>query len=173
MGSGNCCVHGKHEGLYYVDNNDIYVYSLISNPAITRLLRDIDYNDYSNWQYDEWLSDDQYQIFIENLTSDFTTRFPSFSKCDQWISKSLHARLENKLFYVCTEDNEWSVAVELIAKDDETLAGLQFKHYLNYLHGIRDTLFLQFSDLYVRTSAWTSGRIERPDKKELNKRRVS
>ena len=69
--------------------------------------------------------------------------------------------LSNDLFYIVLEDNEWSIAVELIQKDDVSY-GLQKKHHQTYLDGIRDCLFEQVETLGIYGGAWTSGEITRP-----------
>ena len=45
--------------------------------------------------------------------------FPSFSRtgADVWIDRTRRAILENTLFCVAVEDNEWSVAVELLQEE--------------------------------------------------------
>ena len=51
--------------------------------------------------------------------------------------------LENELFYICVEDNEWSLAVELVQKDGYSdcqsawLAGLQKRRYREYLDSMK------------------------------------
>ena len=83
--------------------------------------------------------------------------------CDQWISRYEHAILENALFYIVVEDNEWSVAIKLIQKEDWllNLDGLQAKHYQSYLNGMKDCLFEQFDELGTYGGPWTSGRIRK------------
>lgn len=167
MGRGNCCVFGKYEGLFYVDNDDLWIYHHKDNTDETKLLKDVPYGELDTiWQYDEIESDLTYQEFIDQFTDDMIARFPSFESCDEWMKskRDLHIRLKNKLFYVCTEDNEWSIAVELIQIDDDRLAGLQAGLYQKYLDGIRDCLFNQFQSLGTYGCAWTSGTIYREPK---------
>ena len=54
---------------------------------------------------------------LEQFIGDFTQRFKSFSRCNEWISSSEKAVLENSLFYIVVEDNEWSIAIKLIQKE--------------------------------------------------------
>lgn len=162
---------GKYDGLYYVDNGVLQVYTCIGQPEEKKLLRDISYGELPLWEYDYACSEDEYEYFIESFTADFVKRFPSFDVDEGWLNQDQRVILSNKLFYVCLEDNEWSIAVELVAKEDgePSIHGLQASLSQKYLNGIRGALFLQFEHLYIRTSAWTSGRIENPNGKEAER----
>ena len=144
MGRGNTCVFGDYEGLYYIDWDNF---------------SSSEYEDDDFWEED-WGNS------LEQFISDFTQRFKSFSKCDEWISRDDRAILENKLFYVAVADNEWSVAIKLIQKEQKydggNLENLQAKHYKTYLDGMKECLFNQFEELGIYAGPWTSGWIRRP-----------
>ena len=148
MGRGNACVFGKYEGLYYIDWNN---FSSEYEDEHGNIIQDYDL------QQEEW------EGSLEQFIGDFTQRFKSFSRCDEWISNSEKAVLENSLFYIVIEDNEWSIAIKLIQKeqyyDRGNIENLQAKHYKTYLDGIRDCLFNQFEELGTYAGPWTSGRI--------------
>lgn len=175
MGRGNCCVLGAYEGLFYVDNDDLCVYrpvgSIAAEDPELRLRRNIPFEDLAEWEYSdadtEWWEGE----VIEDLTNDLLARFRSFTECDKWITRERHAILENKLFYIALEDNEWAMAVELIQKEDDygTLAGLQKMHYEKYLEGIKAALFTQFEILGVYNGAWTSKFIHREEEQCVEK----
>jgi len=153
MGRGNACVFGKYEGLYYVDWSN---FSSEFEDEHGNVIQDYDL------QWEEW------EDSLEQFISDFTKRFKSFSRCDEWISDSEKAVLENSLFYIAVEDNEWSIAIKLIQKEQGyhfsgNIENLQVKHYKNYLDGMRDCLFNQFKELGTYGGPWTSGRIRRPE----------
>ena len=169
MGRGNVCVHNPYEGLYYVDNEYLHSYRRIgcdSEDECTVLASELGYPELAsgNWAFDEFESRCNYEWMIDWFKSSFKKCFKSFSDCDQWISRSELAILENLLFYIVVEDNEWSVAVKLIQKEDGilNLDGLQAKHYQNYLNGIEACLFEQFDVLGTYGGPWTSGRIRKP-----------
>lgn len=174
MGRGNVCVFGPYEGLFFVDNDDLTLYRKEDkdNPGEFdyRLRRDIDYSEFSEWEYCETYSWIEQEQFERRLVQSFTKRFPSFKPCGEreWINRDQRAIMESNLFYVCLEDNEWSIAVELIQKENSCYEpysndGLQKKHYRNYLNVLRDCLFEQFEELGIYSGAWTSGRIRRED----------
>lgn len=167
MGRGNVCTFGKCEGLYYIDNDDLCVYRPIGGDADDlKLRRSIPFEDLCLWEYSdvdtEWWEED----VLEEFKSSIRKKFPSFVPCDKWVEREKHAILQNQLFYIALEDNEWSLAVELLQRDegwgDDWRQNLQKRHFQRYLDGIRDSLFEQFESLGIRTGAWTSGTIHRP-----------
>lgn len=93
-------------------------------------------------------------------------RYQSFEEPNQtWLPNHRNGKviLENKLFYIIVEDNEWAEAVELIQKESEygdvDLSGLQKQHYRHYLDAIQDILLEQFGEVGIYTGPWTSGKI--------------
>ena len=169
MGRGNVCVTGKYEGLFYIDNDDLDLYYAVNDDDAEEVFRkSLNYEDLTSgeWELDTDLTRLNWDDVVYNFTSAFTKRFPSFSICSKWMDKYRDATaiMENNLFWVAVEDNEWSVAVKLIQKEDpydNHLEGLQKRHYQRYLDGIRDALFEQFDELGTYAGAWTSGCIKR------------
>ena len=168
MGRGNVCTTGKYEGLYYIDNDDYYVYTLandLSDSSELRLMRDLSYEELTgaDWSYDELETESELDDIKECFIAEFIKLFPSFERVDKtYISASRLAILENKLFYICMEDNEWSIAVELIQREDpydDHLVGLQKRHYERYLDGIKKCLLRRLPSISYRCGAWTSGTI--------------
>lgn len=151
MGRGNACVHGEHEGLFYVDWDNFSKEHEDEDGEIV-----IDYDlQRSEWEDSLW-----------QFKKDIQRKFKKFKECDKWISRYERAVLENKLFYIVVEDNEWSMAVKLIQKEQEyyqdgNFKNLQAKLCKIYLDGIRDCLFNQFDELGVYDGVWTSGRIRK------------
>jgi len=151
VGRGNTCVFGDYEGLYYIDWDN---FSSEYEDEHGNVIQDYDF------QREEW------ENSLYQFVTDFTQRFKSFSRCDEWISRDEKAILENKLFYIAITDNEWSMAIKLIQKeqgyyDGGNIENLQAKHYKTYLEGIKECLFSQFEELGTYGGAWTSGRIRR------------
>jgi hypothetical protein len=146
MGKGNTCVFGDYEGLYYIDWDNF----------------SSEYEDeHGNIVHDYDLQKEEWENSLHQFISDFTQRFKSFSKCNEWISREDKAILENKLFYIAVTDNEWSIAIKLIQKEHGNIENLQAKHYKTYLDGMKECLFNQFEELGIYTGPWTSGRIRR------------
>ena len=174
MGKGNVGVNGPCEGLFYVDNEDFHVYRNVEGE--TRLMRDLSYEELTGgkWTYDDWATTEEWSDIEEKLISDFISMFPSFSCPEQkrWIKNGQYGwpsrlvLLENKLFFLCWEDNEWSIALEIIQKEDpydDHLVGLQSRHYKRYLNGLKKSLLSMLPSIGCYTGAWTSGRITQKD----------
>lgn len=163
MGRGNVCTFGKYEGLYYADRDYLDFYVPIDGEADEgKFLGEIDYNDFSDYEYDEFLSRVYYEDFITEFVYLFGKKFKSFSE----TGKDYGVIMENELFEIEVEDNEWSYAVKLIQKEDDYdnhLEGLQKKHYENYLNGIKTVLLELFPSIGSYRGAWMSGTITREE----------
>lgn len=180
MGRGNVCTTGAYEGLYYIDNDDFHVYRRVDpldDYTDSILERDMSYEQLSgpNFYYDEIGSSDELADIEDCFMDSFTDMYPSFERCEP--NKYLRSGgpiggdckrviLENGLFFICMEDNEWSMAVELIQKEDlydDHLKGLQKRHYEKYLEGIKKALLKRLPSIATRNGAWCSGVIRRED----------
>lgn len=163
MGRGNVCVFGDYEGLYYADRDYLDFYVPIDAEADEgKFLGELSHNDFSNYEYDEFLSRMYYEDFISDFVYLMTKKFKSFSETGEEYGVILH----NDLFEIEIEDNQWSYAVKLIQKEcwyDNHLVGLQKKHYQNYLDGMKNVLLELFPSIGYYGGAWTSGRITRKD----------
>ena len=161
MGRGNTCVFGDYEGLFYIDNDNFSELELDEDEEPILDKYGYPMNDY-DLERIQWEND------LDYFKSLFMKKYKTFSECDIWVDGECHAVLESDLFYVAVEDNEWSVAVKLLQKDDDyrgySLKGLQAGLYQKYLNGIRDCLFNLYPKLGIYGGAWTSGTIKRPDK---------
>lgn len=163
MGAGNVCTFGKCEGLYYVDNDFLDVYCRENEDGDMEYcpLREAD----DGFEYCETQSyfnrEDSEWNFIEAMKR----RFPSFEYVNKWISRTRRALLENELFYIVCEDNQWSLAIELIQKEGEyggeEKVGLQMGLYRKYLKGIEEILLNMNGEVGIYTGAWTSGVIKK------------
>lgn len=158
MGRGNVCVFGNYEGLYYVDYDNFSCYQ--EDEKGKQIL-----DRYGTPIHDYPLENLELEMAIREFSASFAKRFRSFQKCEKWLSNSRHAILENCLFYVATEDNQWSMAFMLLQKESDYVEGkmenLQNGHFRNYLNGMRECLFEQFGELGIYTGPWTSGRIRK------------
>lgn len=181
MGRGNVSVSGPYEGLYYIDNGNYHVYRrddpLAEEPE-TRLMGDLDYTELTGgkWYFDEIGTSEELDDIEECFIDDFTRMFPSFTRCgpNEWLRNGRYgdctrrAILESGLFYITVEDNEWSMAVELVQKEDpydDHLLGLQARHYQRYLDGMKKCLLSRLPSIGTYCGAWTSGIIKRDEVK--------
>lgn len=157
MGRGNICTRGKYEGLYYVDSNYINYWYKDGEVELQENIEDL-----TEWDFDSDFSYLRFNNFLEEFAESFKKKFPSFEIVQ---TEACGVILENNLFTVEIEDNEWGYAVELIQKeadyDEPSKEGLQKKHYKTYLEGMKNSLFEQFPSLGVYAGAWTHGIINR------------
>lgn len=173
MGKGNIMTHGAYEGLFYIDNDDFHVYQrddFFAEEPESRPLRDLSYADLTSG---EWVQNYEgtgceLEDIEECFASDFTDMFPSFERVakNQWID-SARVLLESKLFYIAIEDNEWSMAVKLLQKEEPWgmvwMENLQKRLYQKYLEGIKRCLLMRLPSIGIRTGAWTSGIIKKEE----------
>ena len=167
MGRGNVCVFGDYEGLYYADRDylDCYIAKEANEDGEyeQKILEEMSMDDFNDFDYDEVLSEMYYEDFIYNFIELMRNKFKSFST----TGKTYGVIMENNLFEIEIEDNQWSYAVKLIQKEHwcYSLEGLQAKHYMNYLEGIKIALLDIFPSIGSYRGAWMSGRITREDVK--------
>lgn len=172
MGRGNVCTHGKYEGLYFIDRDYIDVYTALSpeeeDCCLVKTLGDLSCEEFQSgaWTFDEVASGDAVDQVLEAFMETFQKRFPSFERFapETWKG-GRQLLLQNGLFLVAVEDNEWSLAVELLQKEDDyrSLEGLQSRQYQRYLDGMRDALLEQLPSIGTYTCPWTSGTITREE----------
>ena len=80
MGRGNCCTFGKHEGLFYVDNDYLDVFSRYieeDDAWESRLKGELDFNELTDpaWGYDETESQYNLDAAISNFKTRIMARF--------------------------------------------------------------------------------------------------
>lgn len=176
MGRGNVCVKGPYEGLYYIDNDHIHVYRRsddFSDWPEPRLMGDLDYGELTSgeWTYDEEGTMIEQEDIEECIIAGFTVMFPSFRRPEKerWLGRDTRVLMESKLFVIGLEDNEWSMAVELLQKEDpydNHLEGLQKRHYQRYLDGLKKVLLERLPSIGTYTGAWTSGTLTREENED-------
>ena len=163
MGRGNVCVSENYGGLYYVDYDNLACFYEKENPSNIVLQGSV--NDFAKFEYDQIMSDEVYSDFKHEFIKAVKGKFKSF---DEPYTQSNHVWLENELFSIEVEDNEWSLAVKLLPKEQEygqmgNLEALQKRHYLNYLKGIAASLLERYESIGIYTGPWTSGVLTRKD----------
>ena len=166
MGRGNTCTFGKYEGLYYADRDylDCYISKEPDEDDCydCKLLEEMEMDDFKNYDYYYSGSASNYDWFVQEFTSKMEKRFKSL----ECTGNDYGVIMENRLFEIEIEDNEWSYAVKLLQKepkyyDDFGLEGLQAKHYKNYLNGIKEVLLELFPSIGCYGGAWTHGTIKK------------
>lgn len=180
MGRGNVCVFGQYEGLYYIDRDDYESY-FDHEDEDWKLVRDIPYDELTGerYEYDAEQSEDELGCILDYVSSEFIKKHPEFylrqikfwpnrSDRELWISRSQKVLLESELFYICAEDNEWSLAIELIQReapwgDEDEFEAEQGKRYQEYLETLKECLLDYLPAIGTYSGAWTSGWITREE----------
>ncbi len=167
MGAGNVCVHQKFEDLLYVDREEIDIYTFEDEDGCSvsmtgREAREEGYGcEFNNWN--ETASYFSLDDFKSNFIS-YMEKNTSFTRAKD-ASKSYYYRgeevlVENGLYEIIIKDNLWSYAFMLVKKEseygDDSLLGLQKKHFDSYFKSMKVALFEQASELYAYSGAWTS-----------------
>ena len=167
MGRGNCCTYGPYEGLWYIDRDLIDVYYNEETDEY-KVARDIDLSEFPSYKYSYTESDFNFDDMLDVIKERMIAKFTSFEPVDRWVSDGgtrcdRHAFLENELFFIAVEDNQWSYAIELIQKGPENLAGLQKRFYQTYLDAIKNILLDYYGEVSYRCGAWMSGTIKKEE----------
>lgn len=166
MGRGNVCTYGKYEGLYYADRD--YIDCYISKEPVeddyygSKLVGEMELDDFDKYEYDDCQSMWNYNQFIQEFTSKMGKRFKSL----ECTGNDFGVVMQNELFEIEIEDNEWSYAIKLLQTEPGycyDYTGLQKRHYKNYLNAIRDILLELFPSIGCYGGAWTHGTIRRED----------
>ena len=176
MGRGNVCVTGAYEGLYYIDNDDFHVYRRddphSDDEFESRLLKDLSYQELTGgeWYYCESDTAEEEDSILECFVEGFTKLFPTFRQpehAELRLKDDGRVLLESKLFYIALEDNEWSLAVKLLQKEEPWglpwMENLQKRLYEKYLEGMKRCLLEVLPSIGTHKGAWRSGRITREE----------
>ena len=119
MGRGNVYVTGSYEGLFYIDNDDLRVWRKDGpdgkEPEI-RMMADISLDELvaDDWYVDEIESSYKEEDVLRCFCAELRKLCPSFqpaANSNVWLGNERRVILENELFYICVEDNEWSLAL--------------------------------------------------------------
>lgn len=175
MGQGNVCVTGSCEGLYYIDNDHFHIYRRDvpgkSEECESKMLGELHAPELASggWLLDEEDTRAIQRDLLDSFIESFTNRFPAFHQPapdKQWLDHTRQSILESSLFHIAIEDNEWSLAIELVQKEGlygDNLYGLQARHYQKYLEGMKRCLLEHLPSIGIRTGAWTSDVIKREE----------
>lgn len=84
MGCGNCCVFGRYEGLYYIDNDDFHVFrradAASDDCPEPRLMRILDYEELTDgtWLYDDLATELEEEDHSGVLYGELSADVPQF-----------------------------------------------------------------------------------------------
>lgn len=153
----------KHnEGLFFVNLNDILVYHKKRHPDIFCVKKDIPQGEEDNYIIDKEKSQYRYDRFKEKFCEEMQTRCKSLQpgvSGKKFINTTKQKLiLENKLFRIVFENNQWSIAVKLLRKDDAN-QGIAQQTFETFLQHTKDALLMQMPEIYVRNGSWGTTRV--------------
>lgn len=150
----NCNV--TNGSLFYMDYKNVLVYTHKKNKDDIKIGTDPDLT--SDYKYDENLSQLRFDAFKEKLVTALKTSFPELTDIDSWDGKKRHHILRNDFLIIAFEDNNWSIAIEIILcleKEQETATNEQQKVFDAIEKCVRDTLLLCTPTIYTRNGSWS------------------
>ncbi len=118
------------------------------------------YIDYDLYDWDDPLTASELlQEDINQVLMAIRERFPSFHSCHKClVRRDMDIELENKFFWIGTAENQWSIALWIVMRDDEWEPdeNLAMRHYWTYHDEIERMLLDQFGTICKRCGPWTS-----------------
>lgn len=167
MSKGNVNV-SLNDGLYYIHYNSINVYKSKQNPNDLRTIDQIPPQQKSTFHLDLKLSQANYDQWLKKFRELMTKRFPSLQIIDQYLKRDQRIILQNSLFQIIIEDNEWSFAVELISRTDCPYKAFQKHLFTQFFKGMRDNLLTITETIYVRSGSWLAEPFTAADQDKLD-----
>lgn len=110
-------------------------------------------------EYEDNSEEDYFDIYlmdeIELIYDRIMKKFPSF-----WRTKQL--KIENRLFSIYTEDNQWSTAIIVEPVDDTSLINLQKRH-IKYIAREIERILLEYFEgrAFSYGGPWTSCKLSK------------
>ena len=117
-------------------------------------------------EFPPYEDDDQWECEWEEIKHVIGDALPkSFCDADTWVHHYLHVFFENELLQVGIADNEWSWAIVVRPvldrdTDQPEYPGLAYRHIDSVFNRIAAALSSHGYELYQRTGAWTSAKME-------------
>ena len=84
-------------------------------------------------------------------------RYKSYRKADRYTKRDQRIVLENDMFLVAIEDNEWGFAVELISRKKYRYPQFQKQLFSHFFKGLKETLLSLTETIYIRSGSWSAG----------------
>lgn len=166
----NCNV--TNGSLFYMDYKNVLVYTHKKNKDDIKIGTDPDLT--SDYKYDEDLSQLRFDAFRDKFVTTLTTTFPELTEIDEWKGKKRHIIMETDYIQIAFEDNNWSVAVEIILNindESETTSDEQQQAFDAIETCVRDTLLQCAPTIYTRNGSWATEELTREiaDKLDIEK----
>lgn len=143
--------------LFYVHYDSMNLYIDKNKPEDGyKMKKEIPSYGFSRYTWDKKASQQKYDTWLNVFKSRMCKKFKSLKPVDQYAHRSQRIILQNKLFIIAIEDNEWSFAVELMENEDSKCVGLQRRHFGSFYKGLKSILMDTVDQIYIRTGSWTA-----------------
>ena len=149
----NVSVNPDREALFYVDYShmDVYVNVNDSNDVKTNNDPAIAQNP-DVYRFDDTLTQARFDSFKKQFVKKMQDKF-----------KSLKPHDINDMFIIAFEDNDWSVAVELLENPKSKNPNLRPNLFPNFQKGMRDILLDLVGEIHIRTGSWSTQKMTKAD----------
>ena len=154
--SGSNVNVSMNDGLYYVHYDSINLYKNKHDPNDVRPAKLIPANLRQDYELDLPLSQANYDTWLTNFRAAMRKRYKSYRQIDKYQKAGKRIILQNDMFHVIIEDNEWSFAVELISRPRYPYPQLQKHLFTHFFKGMREILLTMTDTLYIRSGSWTA-----------------
>ena len=167
MSQGNVNV-SLNDGLYYIHYNSVNVYKSKQNPKDLRTIDQIPSHQRNQFNLDLPLSQANYDAWLEQFRKAMCKRYKSYRIVDKYLKRTQRIVLENNMFQVIIEDNEWSFAVELISIPQCPYKAFQKHLFSQFFKGMREILFTITETIYIRNGSWSAEPFTASDQDKLD-----
>lgn len=159
----NVSVNPDREALFYVDYShmDVYVNINDSNDVKTNNDPAIAQNP-DVYRFDDTLTQARFDSFKKQFVKKMQDKFKSLKPHDI-TTKGKHQLLMNDMFIIAFEDNDWSVAVELLENPKSKNPNLRPNLFPNFQKGMRDILLDLVGEIHIRTGSWSTQKMTKAD----------
>lgn len=157
----NVSVNPDREALFYVDYSHMDVYVNDSNDVKTNNDPAIAQNP-DVYRFDDTLTQARFDSFKKQFVKKMQDKFKSLKPHDI-TTKGKHQLLMNDMFIIAFEDNDWSVAVELLENPKSKNPNLRPNLFPNFQKGMRDILLDLVGEIHIRTGSWSTQKMTKAD----------
>ena len=138
----------------YVNINDSNDVKTNNDPAIAQ--------NPDVYRFDDTLTQARFDSFKKQFVKKMQDKFKSLKPHDI-TTKGKHQLLMNDMFIIAFEDNDWSVAVELLENPKSKNPNLRPNLFPNFQKGMRDILLDLVGEIHIRTGSWSTQKMTKAD----------
>ena len=159
----NVSVNPDREALFYVDYSHMDVYVNINDSNYVKTNNDpaIAQNP-DVYRFDDTLTQARFDSFKKQFVKKMQDKFKSLKPHDI-TTKGKHQLLMNDMFIIAFEDNDWSVAVELLENPKSKNPNLRPNLFPNFQKRMRDILLDLVGEIHIRTGSWSTQKMTKAD----------